>query len=52
MKVDVHNVAGEKVDTVELPPDIFEVPINVGLMHQAFIRQRANARQVGRKSKT
>ena len=52
MKVDVHNIAGEKVDTVELPPDIFEVPINVGLMHQAFIRQRANARQVGRKSKT
>ena len=52
MKVDVHNVAGEKIDTVELPPDIFEVPINVGLMHQAFIRQRANARQVGRKSKT
>ena len=52
MKVDVHNVAGEKVDTVELPPDIFEVPINVGLMHQAFIRQRANARQVGGKSKT
>ena len=52
MKVDVHNVAGEKIDTVELPPEIFEVPVNVGLMHQAFLRQRANARQVGRKSKT
>ncbi len=52
MKIDVHNVSGEKVDTIELPPEIFEVPINVGLMHQAFIRQRANARQVGRKSKT
>tara|TARA_B100000945_G_scaffold311310_1_gene304368 strand:- start:1028 stop:1660 length:633 start_codon:yes stop_codon:yes gene_type:complete len=52
MKVDVHNTAGEKVDSVELPSDIFEVPINVGLMHQAFLRQRANARQVGRKSKT
>tara|TARA_A100001037_G_scaffold296673_1_gene317496 strand:+ start:666 stop:1298 length:633 start_codon:yes stop_codon:yes gene_type:complete len=52
MKVDVHNIAGEKVDSVELPSDIFEVPINVGLMHQAFLRQRANARQVGRKSKT
>ena len=52
MKVDVHNIAGEMVDCVELPSDIFEVPINVGLMHQAFLRQRANARQVGRKSKT
>ena len=52
MKVDVHNVAGEKIDTVELPPEIFEVPVNVGLMHQAFLRQRSNARQVGRKSKT
>jgi large subunit ribosomal protein L4 len=52
MKIDVHNVDGEKVDTVELPSDIFEVPINVGLMHQAFIRQRSNARQVGRRSKT
>ena len=52
MKVDVHNMAGEKIDTVELPPEIFEVPVNVGLMHQAFLRQRSNARQVGRKSKT
>jgi len=39
MKVDVHNVAGEKIDTIELPPEIFEVPVNVGLMHQAFLRQ-------------
>ena len=37
MKVDVHNLVGEKVDTVELPPDIFEVTVNTGLMHQALI---------------
>jgi len=29
---------------VELSPAIFEAPINVDLMHQAFVRQMANAR--------
>jgi large subunit ribosomal protein L4 len=37
--------AGREVSQVELPADIFEVKINVGLMHQAFVRQMANARQ-------
>jgi large subunit ribosomal protein L4 len=44
MQVDVLNVKGEKVNTVELPAAIFEAPVNVSLMHQAFIRQLANAR--------
>jgi len=44
MKVDVLNMKGEKVSQVELPAAIFEAPINVDLMHQAFIRQMANAR--------
>lgn len=44
MKVDVLNMQGEKVDTTELPADIFEAPIKVDLMHQAFERQMANAR--------
>jgi large subunit ribosomal protein L4 len=35
---------GKKVDSVELPPEIFEAPINVDLMHQAYVRQMANAR--------
>jgi large subunit ribosomal protein L4 len=43
---------GHQVDEVELPPDIFEAPINVGLMHQAFVRQRANARLGTHKTKT
>jgi len=44
MKVDVFNMEGEKLKKqVELPADIFEAPINVDLMHQAFIRQMANA---------
>jgi len=45
MKVDIYNMQGKKTtETVELPADIFEAPINVDLMHQAYIRQMANAR--------
>lgn len=45
MKVDVLNLKGEKLREVELPPAIFEAPINIDLMHQAYTRQMANARQ-------
>jgi large subunit ribosomal protein L4 len=44
MEVDVFNMEGEKVRTVELPAAIFEAPVNVDLMHQAYVRQMANAR--------
>lgn len=44
MEVEVLNVNGEKVRTVELPAQIFEAPINLDLMHQAYVRQMANAR--------
>lgn len=44
MEVNVLNMEGEKVDTVDLPADIFETSINVDLMHQAYVRQMANAR--------
>lgn len=44
-QVPVMNAAGKEVDKVTLPADIFEVEVNVGLMHQAFVRQMANARQ-------
>ena len=40
----VKNMRGREVDQVELPADIFEAPINLGLMHQAYVRQMANAR--------
>jgi len=45
IKLSVKDMKGREVDEVELPSDIFEAPINVGLMHQAFVRQMANARQ-------
>ncbi|MXX50179.1 MAG: 50S ribosomal protein L4 [Chloroflexi bacterium] len=45
MQFPVLNSAGQEVSQVELPSDIFAAKINVGLMHQAFVRQMANARQ-------
>lgn len=44
MKIDVRNMKGEIVSEVELPEAIFAAPIYVDLMHQAYIRQMANAR--------
>jgi large subunit ribosomal protein L4 len=44
MKADVYNMQGEKIRTIELPAEIFEAPIYVDLMHQAYVRQMANAR--------
>jgi large subunit ribosomal protein L4 len=44
MEVDVLNMEGQKIRTVELPARIFEAPVNIDLMHQAYVRQMANAR--------
>jgi large subunit ribosomal protein L4 len=45
MKVDIYTMQGKKTsETVDLPAKIFEAPINVDLMHQAYVRQMANAR--------
>ena len=35
---------GAKVREIELPANVFEAPVNVDLMHQAYTRQMANAR--------
>jgi large subunit ribosomal protein L4 len=52
MKADVLNMKGEKVSTVELPSEIFEAPVNIDLMHQAYLQQMANARLGTHKTKT
>jgi len=44
MEVDVINMKGKKVGKAELPAAIFEAPIKVDLMHQAYVRQTANSR--------
>ena len=52
MLVQVRNTSGEKVKEVELRDDIFAVPINETVMHQALVRQLANARLGTHKTKT
>lgn len=44
MEFPVMDSNGKQSKTIELPADIFEVEVNNGLMHQAYVRQMANAR--------
>jgi large subunit ribosomal protein L4 len=52
MQVDVFNMEGQKTRTVELPAEVFEAPINLDLMHQAYSRQMANIRLGTHSTKT
>ena len=51
MQVLVRNTQGETVGEVELRDDIFSVEPNVPVMHQALVRQLANARLGTHKTK-
>ncbi len=51
MKVPVRNMVGEEVGTIDLPAEIFEAKINIGLMHQYVVMQQANARLGTHKTK-
>lgn len=44
MKVDLYKQSGEKSGTLDLPKEIFEIPFNEELIHQALVRQLANKR--------
>ena len=52
MLVPVHNIQGEVVSERELPDAIFGVEPNEDLMHQALVRQLANARLGNHSTKT
>jgi len=52
MVVPMYNTRGKQVGEVELRSDIFEVRINMPLMHQALVRQLANARLGTHKTKS
>lgn len=52
MEFPVLDMTGKQVKTISLRPDIFNIEVNVGLMHQAFVRQLANARQGTHSTKT
>jgi large subunit ribosomal protein L4 len=52
MQAQVFNMAGEVVGNVEISDKVFAVPFNEGIVHQAVLRQQANARQGNAASKT
>lgn len=51
METTVLNMDGQEVSQLDLPADVFEAKVNTGLMHQALVRQLANARQGTHKAK-
>ncbi|KUI48255.1 50S ribosomal protein L4 [Mycobacterium sp. GA-1199] len=52
LKVDVHTPAGTKDGSVELPAELFDVEVNIALMHQVVTAQLAAARQGTHSTKT
>ncbi len=52
MKVDVKNISGKKVGDLDLNDQVFAIEPNTVVMHQALVRQQANARLGTHKTKT
>lgn len=50
--IDVVDATGKKAGTAELPAEIFDVQVNVPLIHQVVVAQQAAARQGTHKVKT
>lgn len=45
MQVPVYNLTGEVVERIDISDEVFAVPFNQAVVHQAVVRQQANARQ-------
>ncbi len=52
MQIPVYNLSGEQTKEIELSDAVFAVPFNQAVVHQAMVRQRANARQGTASTKT
>jgi len=52
VQVPVYNLAGEVVKHIDISDRVFAVPFNQAVVHQALVRQRANARQGTADTKT
>ncbi len=52
MQVPVYSLTGEVVEHIEISDQVFAVPFNEGVVHQAMVRQQANARQGTTSTKT
>lgn len=45
VQVPVYNSSGNVIDNIELSDAVFGIPMNSAVVHQAMLRQNANARQ-------
>ena len=52
MKLEVKNMSGAVVDSIEVLDDLFDTPMNSALVHQVMVGQLANKRQGTAKVKT
>jgi len=52
VQVPVYNLAGEVAEHIEVSDEVFAVPFNQAVVHQAMVRQQANARQGTASTKT
>lgn len=52
MQVPLYNQSGDEISKIELRDDIFGIEPNKAVMHQAYLRQMANARQGTHDTKT
>ena len=52
MQVPVYSLAGEVVEHIDISDQVFAVSFNQAVVHQALVRQRANARQGTADTKT
>jgi len=52
MQLAVRNLAGKVVDNIDVDGSVFEVPLNKAIVHQAMVRQLANARLGTAETKT
>ena len=52
MQVPVYNLAGEVVENIDISDEVFAIPFNQAVVHQAMVRQQANARHGTASTKT
>ena len=52
MQVPVYSMAGEVVKHIDISDDVFALPVREAVVHQAVVRQLANARQGTASTKT
>jgi len=52
VQVSVYSITGDVVEHIDISDDVFGVPFNEAVVHQALVRQLANARQGTASTKT